>query len=132
MSEFQPPEDRCARDEEGLVINDLITYADVSTGLTLERQNQFLPWSDEQGTRLDLILMLGGEQHGELQGGLDSGSYLFVAVIGGLTNGFSLFGDRTRGGDVEEKLGIDNPHTARKLAQLINGVAGELVPRGRE
>lgn len=134
MSELYPPERElwCARDEEGLVYNDSITYADLSTGLYLSRQNQFVPWSDEAGTRLDLIFLLGGEQHGELQSGMDTDSYLWVAIVGGFANGFNLFGDRVRGGDIERKLAVDNPHTARKLAELINGVSSELVSKASD
>lgn len=124
--EFEP-EDRLDLDDDGLVYNTLENYRLLASDVWYDR-SVIIAWSDEQGTQLDVSLVLIAKEYGSLQGGQSTGTDLFVGVSQVGFFGFDMFSGPKSGSYVAEKLNLEDGHTARKLAQLINGVQQELVP----
>jgi hypothetical protein len=121
-------EGRLDRDEYGFVINGEGTYQEVAWQLLFGDHAVIFPWTDQAGTRLDILMVFGPDQLGDLGEGMNAGTDLFVATRFGFY-GFELNGQLKFPSYVAEKLGLTRGNAlAQPLAQLINGVAGELVP----
>jgi hypothetical protein len=129
MSEFDPPEDTFDRDGYSIVINGEDTYKQIANILLLDGRPVVFPWTDQEGTRLDILMVFGPDQLGELGEGMSAGTDLFVATRFGMF-GFELNGQWKAPSYVAEKLGLvrSNP-LGKPLSELINGVAKALIPR---
>lgn len=134
MSEFDPNDDGFDRDADGNVVNGEGTYRELGLKLFYDNPPPVLPWSDEQGVVLDLLLVYGADELGRLSGGQDGFTGLMVCTLNSARSFCFQLQDETgqrlvKSPDyVGEKLGLGgyNPTTTR-LAELVNGVAQELL-----
>lgn len=129
MSEFDPPEDYFDRDDYGVIINGEGTYAELGKILFFDDPTPIFGWTDQEGTRLDIMMTWRAQQLTDLQRGVNAGTHLIVSVIGVGAGGFDVSNGQWKAPSyVAEKLGINpsNP-IAEPLAELINGVVGELM-----
>ncbi len=130
---YREHEPRGDFDESGNYINGEETYQAIADKL---QNGQFPPvfsWTDQEGTRLDIMMVYGAEQVNRLGEGMDAGNALFVSTRYGWF-GFRLLDDDDKRiikhpTYVAEKLGLvrSNP-IGKSLAKLINGVIRELLP----
>lgn len=118
---------RIDADEYGIIINGPLTYGLISTVCIT---GIFFPWTDEEGTQLDLLFsyqpsMLNAAQ---IQRGLGKGNKLFVSVSGASMFGFDAFKPTSSLYPiyVAEKLKLNKGITSEKLTELIIGVIDEL------
>ena len=89
----------------------------------------FVAWTDQEGTQLDLLLVVKPDIMGIVQGGLHDAD-LLVAVMRKGAFGFDVNNLETHPAYVAEKLGIDNDNTCKKLTEFINGVRHYLYDVG--
>lgn len=128
MSEYEP-EDKYDRDDYGYIINGENTYRELAQALFYGDPAPIFSWTDQEGTVLDIMLEWRTQQLTHLQRGISSGTHLIVAVIGVGAGGFDITNGQWKAPSyVAEKLSI-NPSNdvAKPLAQLLNGVIGELT-----
>lgn len=114
-------------DEYDTVLNHNDTFETLAAILRTDNSVVFA-WTDEQGTQLDILMVIKPIQFGHLQGGMSTNTDLFVGVSRFGMFGFELNGLEKYPTYVGEKLGLGketNPTTA-ELAALINGVCREL------
>lgn len=115
-------------DDDNVVINGEGTYQEVAGTLWWDKSAIF-PWTDGEGTQLDVLMAFGPQQHGELQGGMHAGTDVFVAIGRVGMFGFSVT-DETRTPDyVAEKLNLHDfsPAAQKGMTRLINGVIKGLM-----
>lgn len=111
-------------DEYNIVINSPNTYKVIKS--YLDTGAIAFAWTDEAGSQLDILMAYNVPVVGYLQRGM-RGKDLFIAV-----SGFGMFGFSINYGDkhpayVGEKLNLGSVNeTTEKLAELINGVIGEI------
>jgi hypothetical protein len=123
------------QDEYQTVTNSQGTYKGLDEILSQDRGNiQASPvifaWTDGASTQLDILMVNGNRsiQYGILQRGMKARTDLFVAVSGFGMFGFAINDLVKYPAYVGEKLGISGINeTTEKLAELINGVIGELL-----
>lgn len=130
MSYEDEPEDRYDRDEYCLVINGEDTYKELAWELQFGEQPVIFGWTDEQGTRLDILMVSNAKQlTDDLQRGYNAGTHVFVSVMGIGSGAFDLTNGQWKSpGYVAEKLGINRHNdVAEPLSELVNGVIGELM-----
>lgn len=128
FEEFQ--EDQFDFDEDGLVHNSPYNYIQLGADLLYDR-SVAIAWTDGAGTQLDIVMALVAKQYGQLQRGQHMDTDLFVAVLGSGAFGFDVLGgEKKHASYVGEKLnlGREVTPTTQGLADLLNGVAAELVP----
>lgn len=108
----------------GEVINSERTYEwiaeDLKSGTAV-----LIGWNDEHHTHFDILLKLGVQKYGLVQGGI-KGSDLFVAIMRRGAFGFEKEHSNTNAGYFEEKLGGDMGIAGEKFAELINGIKSKL------
>lgn len=113
------------QEEYGEVINDKETYEEIAELLLVDKP-VLIGWTDQEGTHLDIIFILNPMIFGSnIQGGLRQRD-LFVGIMRFGIFGFEINDDDTHYGYIGEKLGMGNNVTAKKLAELINGVKKEI------
>lgn len=128
MSEYEP-EDYFDRDDDGLVINGEGTYAELGKALFFGDPDPIFSWTDEEGTVLDIMLAWRTQQFTPLRRGISAGTHLIVSVMGIGAAGFDVSNGQWKAPSyVAEKLGINHSNPiAKPLAELVNGVIGELM-----
>lgn len=109
------------------VINGPETYAGIAAGLRTGTA-VIVGWTDQSCTHFDILFTLRPAQHGGLQGGLRGATDLFVSVMRTGCFGFDVRNAAPlHHGYIAEKLHIaEASFTATALADLINGVVGQL------
>lgn len=114
------------RDEYGTVYNSKENYREIAEEIYGGGRCVFA-WTDQFGSQFD-ILMVTEPIHlgGMLQGGVKSDD-LFVSIMRRGAFGFEIKNRDTHASYYDEKLHIGNGCTAKKIADLINGVINELV-----
>lgn len=107
----------------GEVINGKETYKEIAKLLN-SGKTVGIGWTDTFSTHLDIIFKLGlDDKYGSFQRGIKQ-DYLFVSVIDYTSYGFKT--DSIKEGTyIQEKLNMNN-ETGDELANLINGIIGEL------
>lgn len=107
------------------IINGTETYKEITDKLR-QHTPVIIGWTDEEYTHLDILFTykVYKESNNYLQRGL-RGNELFVSVIGIGSFGFDINNSNRYPGYIGEKLSIKGEIT-EKLAQLINGITGEL------
>lgn len=119
-------EDYVIHDEFGEAINSLGTYKTIAD-LIRDGKSCIVGWTDQEGTHLDILFTYGASHiGGMLQGGVRS-TDLFVSVMRIGTFGFEIDRLDTHPSYFGEKLKLGKNVTTEKLADLINGVKGELL-----
>ena len=111
------------KDKYGEIINGKETYGKIAK-LLKDDKTVGIGWTDELDTHLDIIFKLGLDaKSGNFQRGIKS-NYLFVGIIDHTCYGFMP--DTIKDGTyIQEKLNMNN-ETGDELANLINGIIGEL------
>ncbi len=113
------------RDEYETVVNNPETYSFIAKAL-LKDGNILIPWTDGEGSQLDILLnLLFTPAIGPIQGGIES-DYLFVSIMRVGAFAFRIGNNETTGDYYSEKLGLTSGATADKLAVFLNGVRKEL------
>ena len=108
----------------GEIINGKSTYKMIADLLSIG-ETIGIGWTDELDTHLDIIFKLGLDvKEGYFQRGLRE-NYLYVSVISFTSFGFCVENGIKIGGYIQEKLKMNNK-CGDKLAELINGIIGEL------
>lgn len=117
------------QDEYDTVINDIETFKGIAELLAAPDPTPVIfAWTDQEGTQLDILMVLQATQFGHLQRGMSSATDLFVAVSSFGMFGFELNGIEKFPGYIGSKLGLDGENaTTIKLAELINAVCRELM-----
>ena len=107
----------------GEVINGKETYEKIAK-LLKDGKTVGIGWTDELSTHLDIIFKLGLDvKENYFQRGIKQGN-LFVSIIDYTSYGFAP--DNIKAGTyIQEKLDMRD-ETGDKLANLINGIIGEL------
>ena len=112
------------KDEYGEVINGKDTYKEMAK-LLKDGKTVGIGWTDELSTHLDIVFKLGLDtKEGYFQRGLRE-NYLYVSIISFTSFGFCVENGIKMGGYIQEKLNTNNK-CGDKLAELINGIIGEL------
>lgn len=108
----------------GEVINGKDTYKEMAK-LLKDGKTVGIGWTDELSTHLDIVFKLGLDtKEGYFQRGLRE-NYLYVSIISFTSFGFCVENGIKLGGYIQEKLNMNN-ETGDELANLINGIIGEL------
>lgn len=107
----------------GEIINGKSTYKMIADLLSIG-ETIGIGWTDELDTHLDIIFKLGLDaKSGDFQRGIKP-NYLFVSIVDHTCYGFMP--DTIKDGTyIQEKLNMNND-CGDKLAELINGIIGEL------
>lgn len=115
-------------DEDNIVVNGEGTFQEVSSTLWWDKSAVF-PWTDGEGTQLDVLMAFGPQQHGELQGGMNAGSDVFVAIGRVGMFGFTVTDEPRTPDYIAEKLNLQefSPSVQKGMARLVNGVIGGLM-----
>lgn len=107
-------------DNYGEVINHQQTYMAIGQALN-NKEAVVIGWSDGEGTHHDIFFKLGATVMGRLHGGLrDRDLFVSISRVGSFA--FDPHGSSTEHRYISEKLNIDDDTTARRVAELINGV----------
>jgi len=118
-------------DSYGIVINHPETYRNIASKIA-EGGSILIAWTDEDSTQFDILfscLDVPYKLIGQVQGGVRWND-LFVSIMRMGSFGFEIKEDIDTGsGYYEEKLGSAMGSTAKKLAELINGVRKEVYLR---
>lgn len=111
-------------DKYGEAMNGSKTYAAVARALSIEGK-VLLGWTDEHGTHLDIILVLGPSHGGaNLQRGIKPDD-LFIAIIERGAAGFnpdSIVNGTVNADYMASKLNIAPSQTSAALFELISGI----------
>lgn len=111
------------QDEYGTVFNGPDTFQEIALAL-ITTKLALIPWTDEAGTQLDILLAYGVEfapSHGLIQGGVRPTDF-FVSIMRKGAFGFELNDLETHSGYYAEKLKLSGEEMIDKLAEFLNGV----------
>lgn len=112
-------------DEYGEIINGELTYKTISNKL-LAKGDCLIGWSNESGLHYDILFMYQTTFAGaNIQGGIRP-TDLFISIMRKGAFGFEINNQEKRPEYIAEKLFIHNEFTAKKLAELINGVIKQI------
>ena len=111
------------KNKYGEIINGKSTYKMIADLLSIG-ETIGIGWTDELDTHLDIIFKLGLDaKSGNFQRVIKP-NYLFVSIVDHTCYGFMP--DTIKDGTyIQEKLNMNN-NCGDKLAELINGIIGEL------
>lgn len=105
------------------VINGQGTFRCIASNLKLDRSIG-IGWTDEESTHLDIVFKLGISKFGSFQRGIKA-NYLYVSIVDHTS--YAFVPDTIKDGSyIQDKLRFNN-NCGDKLAELINGIIGELV-----
>lgn len=108
-------------DQWNEVINHRDTYSEIA-GYLNQGHSVIVGWTDGRGAHHDVLFCKSPTKEGRLQGGLDGGHNLYVAVMRRGAFGFNIDDDKELHPDyVGEKLNVEGD-TAIALARLISEV----------
>jgi hypothetical protein len=117
-----PPTPTFNEDEWGEVINGPDTFRAIAIGL-LNCGSVAIGWTDQHSTHYDLVFSFGYLKHGTLQGGLNTGKNLMVAIVRKGCFGFDVASKSDlHYSYVGENLDVPSAETSFALANLIMGV----------
>jgi hypothetical protein len=114
------------KDKYGEIYNTPNNYELFAQVLNGPSRSLVMGWTDQEGSHLDILLVLRPQQTGSLQRGLSGETDLFVAVMGFGCHGFDATESNTHPGYIGEKLRLGSNVTTGKLTELINGVRAAL------
>lgn len=108
----------------GEVVNGKDTYKIIAN--TIKANGTIgIGWTDEDSTHLDIIFKLGLDTKcGDFQRGIKA-NYLYVSIIDHTSYAF-VPDSIKKGNYIQEKLRMNN-ECGTKLAELINGIIGEMI-----
>lgn len=115
------------QDEYGTILNGPETYQAIALALVTTKL-ALIPWTDEAGTQLDILLAHGVEfapSRSLIQGGVRPTDF-FVSIMRKGAFGFELNDLETHSGYYAEKLKLSGEETIDKLAEFLNGVKAAL------
>lgn len=113
------------KDKYGEIINHKDTYLCIVINLKLFGK-VLIGWTDKKGTHFDILFGLHSIIFGtNIQGGIEK-TDLFVSIMRVGAFGFEIQKKDINYLYIKEKLNIMSDTTAKKIAELINGVKKEL------
>jgi|SRR6266496_3444993 len=112
--------DGLLQDEYGTIENGEQTYLAIAK--EIQSYPMVIAWTDNEGSQLDVLLVLRPRQVGFLQGGVRGSTDLFVSIMRLGAFGFDTGITDTHPSYIGEKLRLGDNVTTDKLTELINGI----------